>query len=353
MSKPSTYIYALILGVLLGWLAQQFWSIGSIQANRARDSLLSQNTARMQHLKNIRQRDVSVAAEKTPLHAKQTTMLDLLAEGQIELAEQLFRESWDYLSHDLTVSRMIAEKWLSVGHYEASLNLLYDQRLFIPYSQEAELLELIYEFVEKIEQDLEQKQQLYAVIGLYRYLLNLHADHTPYYLSLTYWLIESGDFYSAEQSLAGAMNDVRYQEEVEQFIALIEQGDSDDNVLTVPINKVGEHFVVPVAIDGSYTMELMIDTGASMSVLKTSFVEENMADAFFNADALIMNTANGKVEGKRLMVETFTLGRHALKEVEIGVVPLPDFKFDGLLGMNVLNRFDFFIDQEQRLLILK
>jgi len=352
MSKPSTYLYALISGVLLGWLAQQFWSVGAVQANRARDSLLSQNAVRLQHLKSTNNHVIPSIVAKAPDN-KQDELLDLLSSGQIELAEQLYRESWDNFSHDLSFSRAIAEKWLAAGHYESALTFLYDQRLFVPFSQEADLLQLIYEIVAIVENKLEQKQQLYAVISLYRLLLNLHADHIPYYLSLTYWLIESGDFYSAEQSLAGAMNDARYQEEVDQLIALIEQGASDTSVITVPINKIGEHFVVPVIINNAHTMELMIDTGATMSVLKTSFVEENMEDIFFNAKPISMNTANGTIDGKQLSIESFLLGQYELKDVEVGAVPLPDFKYDGLLGMNILNRFEFFIDQEQQLLILK
>jgi clan AA aspartic protease (TIGR02281 family) len=353
MSKPSTYLYALISGVLLGWLAQQFWSVGGVQTNRARDSLLAQNAARLEHLKSMSQKVAPLLVAKAPLKSQKYALIDLLAKGQIELAEELFRESWGYLSHDLSISRAIAEAWISVGHHESALTLLYDQRLFIPYSQEADLLELIYELVEKIETNLEQKQQLYAVIGLYRQLLNLHAEHIPYYLSLTYWLIESGDFYSAEQSLAGAMNDARYQEEVNQFIALIEQGDSAASVVTVPIHKIGEHFVVSVIINNTYTMDLMIDTGASMSVLKTSFVAENMEAVFYNAESLVMSTANGTVDGKKLIIESFMLGQHELKDVEVGALPLKGFKYDGLLGMNILSRFEFFIDQEQQLLILK
>jgi len=352
MSKPSTYLYALISGVLLGWLAQQFWSVGAVQANRARDSLLAQNAARLQHLKSTNQTTTpSIVA--TSLVVKKEQLLDLLASGRIEAAEQLYRESWDNVSHDLSYGRAITEKWLSVGHYESALTLLYDQRLFIPYNQEADLLQLIYETVDKIEGKLAKKQQLKAVVNLYRLLINLHAEHTPYYLRLTYWLIELDDFYSAEQSLAGAMNDVRYQEEVDQFSTLIEQGSTNDAVMTVPLNKVGEHFVVPVTINNTYTLELMIDTGATMSVLKTSFVEANMSDAFFNAESLTMNTANGTIDGQQLTIESFSLGQYELKNVEVGAVPLPDFKYDGLLGMNILNRFEFFIDQEQQLLILK
>jgi len=335
-------------------LAQQFWSVGAIQANRARDSLLSQNATRLQHLKSTNQNTTSsFVIAKTPI-VKKEHLLDLLASGHIEAAEQLYRESWDNVSHDLAYSRAIAEKWVAVERYESALTLLYDQRLFIPFGQETDLLKLIYEIVDNIEGKLAKNQQLHDVVNVYRLLINLHAEHTPYYLRLTFWLIEIDDFYGAEQSLAGAMNDVRYQEEVDQFSALIELGNTNVEVITVPLNKIGEHFVVPVTINNTYALELMIDTGATMSVLKTSFVEENMEDIFFNAKPLTMNTANGKIDGQQLTVESFSLGgQYELKDVAVGAVPLPDFKYDGLLGMNILNRFEFFIDQERQLLILK
>jgi predicted aspartyl protease len=90
-----------------------------------------------------------------------------------------------------------------------------------------------------------------------------------------------------------------------------------------------------------------------MSVLKTSFVAENMEAVFYNAESLVMSTANGTVDGKKLIIESFMLGQHELKDVEVGALPLKGFKYDGLLGMNILSRFEFFIDQEQQLLILK
>lgn len=352
MSKVSTYLYALISGVVLACLAQQFWSVETDQTDRVSDRLLSQNADRLQRLKSTKQ-NTSAALIAKPSLVKKEQLLDLLARGRIEAAEQMYRESWDKVSHDLSYSRAIAEQWVSVGHYDSALALLYDQRLFIPFGQEADLLQLIYEIVENIEGELAKKQQFHELVNVYRLLINLHAEHRPYYLRLTYWLIELGDFYSAEQSLAGAMNDLRYQEELDQLSALIELGSSHDEVMTIPLNKVGEHFVVPVTINNAYTLELMIDTGATMSVLKTSFVEENMADVFFNSKPLTMTTANGTIDGQQLTIESFALGQYELKEIVVGAVPLPEFKYDGLLGMNILNRFEFFIDQEQGLLILK
>jgi len=352
MSKPSTYLYALIAGVSLGWLAQQFWSVGQEQSNRARDSLLSQNEARIQRLKSeVR---YSLRPEVNEVQASETDQLvDLLANNQLDEAAQLYRERWGDFSQDLAISRILTKKWIDVGNYDAALTLLYDQRLFVSFEQETELLQLIYESVVSIEMNLSQPPQLKRLVSLYNLLISLHADHPPYYLRLTHWLIESGDFYAAELSLLGAMNDIQYQDDVATLLARIESNEAGFDVIAVPISKVGEHFVVEVLVDEVFTLSLMIDTGATMSVFKTSLVESNLAEALIDAEPLTMNTANGKVAGKRLKLESFAFGQHVLNNVEVGVVALPGFKFDGLLGMNVLNRFDFFIDQERQVLVLK
>jgi len=97
----------------------------------------------------------------------------------------------------------------------------------------------------------------------------------------------------------------------------------------------------------------MIDTGASLSTMKSNLAAEYAAYAWTEAGPLQMNTANGSVIGQKIRVRSLRLGDILLNDVEMGVIPLPEFQFDGLLGMNVLSQFEFFIDQEQLFLVLR
>jgi predicted aspartyl protease len=99
----------------------------------------------------------------------------------------------------------------------------------------------------------------------------------------------------------------------------------------------------------------MLDTGASISLLSESAFDElsQYSDVIYIKD-LNLNTAGGIV----------TANIYQVAEVSIQGYVVNDFLFavshsyandynDGLLGMNFLKAFDFHIDQNNGLLILK
>lgn len=364
MNRTWGLVLALVCGAVIGWVVPQFDSVThNHQSDSRNDSLMSRNEARLTRLKlmnrnistaqltdePVTERDVDIKADELD------QLLDNVSAGRVELAIQQYRENLNDYAQNLSLSRIVAEKWLAAGDYEALLGLLYEQRLFIGFEHEQALLELIFATVNQIEVLLAEQNDSAALVSLYRFLISLHGDHTPYYLSLTYWLIESGDLYAAEESLAGAVNDIAYQEQVEILKARIDGRDLPlkEGVSGIPLRKIGEHYVIEILLDEQYPVKLMIDTGASLSTLKSELVDQFASYALADAGALQMNTANGSVSGQKIRIRSFRLGTIQLNDVDMGVVPLPDFDFDGLLGMNVLSQFKFFIDQEKHLLVLR
>jgi len=364
MNKTWGLMLALVFGAVIGWVAQQFQVVSTKhQAHQGDDSLMSRNEVRLTKLKQLRTDSAVVALNRAATEGQSVEirrdaldqLLDYISSGRVELALQQYREHLSEYAQDLSLSRAIAEKWFNSGDYEATLILLYEQRMFISFEHEDALLQLIFATVDKIELALTEQSNLASLVSLYRLLISLHGDYTPYYLRLTHWLIESGEFYAAEESLLGAVNDFTYQRQVEVLKARIEGSDvlKEAGEVSVPLSKVGEHYVAEVLLNDVYPVKLMIDTGASVSVLKSDLINEAMPEMIADARPLQMNTANGSVTGRKILIQSFQLGSIQLTHVDMGVVPLPNFKFDGLLGMNVLSRFEFFIDQEQQLLLLR
>ena len=65
------------------------------------------------------------------------------------------------------------------------------------------------------------------------------------------------------------------------------------------------------------------------------------------------NTANGTVRAPVYKLDSLSVGDWHVKHLEIGVLELAGISSaDGLLGMNFLNNFQFFIDQNEALLRL-
>lgn len=66
-----------------------------------------------------------------------------------------------------------------------------------------------------------------------------------------------------------------------------------------------------------------------------------------------VNTAGGPVEATMMLLENVTFGPYALQNVAIMVMPPNTLEgTDGLLGMNILRRFDFHLDQRNSALQL-
>ena len=65
------------------------------------------------------------------------------------------------------------------------------------------------------------------------------------------------------------------------------------------------------------------------------------------------NTANGRIRAPIYKLSSLTVGDWRVNQLEIGVLDLSgSSNINGLLGMNFLRHFQFFIDQNEALLRL-
>lgn len=346
MMKNWGYLMALILGISGGWLAQQFWLMDKQLSEQ--DFAVENQAARSgDRLKRL-QSDVKNVSKIPAPYASIAGTERSSEDGR----QDLFFDP-ERFDSDLDALRDLANEWRKIGRFNELLDLLYELRLSVTYEDEEHFLELVFTQVSEIEQVLAEAQRWRDLIALYQRLVALHPDHIAYSMRLAHWLIEAGDYTAARDALVIARNDLdftRLAESLEQRIA--ERERVADGSLEIPLTKRGKHYVAEVRINDSFPAQLMLDTGASLSVVKASWLQ---AAGLGNlpTEKLIMTTANGKVEGEKLMIEQLELNGLLLQNVELAVVPLPDFKHDGLLGMNVLGQFQFFIDQQQSVLLLR
>ena len=347
--KNWGYLMALLLGVSGGWLAQQFWLMDK-QLNDLDYAVENQAARSGDRLKRL-QSDTKTASQTPAPFTSKKPITESPSTGGSDV-QGLFYDPAQFDS-DMDALRDLANEWRKLGRFGELLDLLYELRLNVTYEDEVRFLELVFTQVGAIEQDLVEAQQWRDLIALYQRLIALHPDHIAYSMRLAYWLIETGDYTAARDSLVIARNDLdfaRLAESLEQRIQ--ERERVADGSLEIPLVKQGKHYVAEVQVNESFPAQLMVDTGASLSVVKASWLQAAGLDGL-PTEKLIMTTANGKVEGEKLTVEQIELNGLVLQNVELAVAPLPDFKHDGLLGMNVLGQFQFFIDQQQSALLLR
>ena len=153
---------------------------------------------------------------------------------------------------------------------------------------------------------------------------------------------------------------------------LLEQIISDDvyankaNVILMEINKImsqyqrfsyqialekkGSHFYLKALLNGQKEVRLLLDTGASMTLIDESIIK-NIEHTILKNN-IRLNTAGGLVTAKYIQLDSFAIEDTLINKMKIVSSSIKKSGFDGLLGMNYLKEFDFYIDQENSILYL-
>lgn len=118
----------------------------------------------------------------------------------------------------------------------------------------------------------------------------------------------------------------------------------------IPITAVGSQYLVNTTIN-NHNFVLLIDTGASYSVLTTDALAQANNVLSGRPEDVRFNTAGGTVVGQIYYNQKLSLGNLGASNAAVAVI---DYKsrFDGLLGMDYLSQFNFRIDQAGSLLFI-
>ena len=120
-----------------------------------------------------------------------------------------------------------------------------------------------------------------------------------------------------------------------------------------PLRQLGDHYIVNGQMNNK-SVELMIDTGASTTVLtENAFNRIASGNEVSFIGQYRINTAGGQVVAPVYKMQTLNIDGHRVNDLAVVVLPLEEFgDAEGLLGMNFLREFDFRIDQNSDQLFL-
>ncbi|MDA7855955.1 retroviral-like aspartic protease family protein, partial [Pseudomonadales bacterium] len=176
--------------------------------------------------------------------------------------------------------------------------------------------------------------------------------HPPYIFVYARTLIKLERYSLAKNSLLSIVYDEYYGGKAKQMLDEIALLDLSDQAVALQVD--GAHYRVAGSINGRYPVSLMIDTGASLSVVSPRVLTQlniNPAPVFVRNATI--NTAGGKVNAPVFTVENFSIGDYSVPNMEFVLLDIDDAAAGaGLLGMNFLRNFVFKIDQKNNLLLL-
>lgn len=183
-------------------------------------------------------------------------------------------------------------------------------------------------------------------------LLWHESGHVQYIMVHARALANLKQYQMARSGLLNILHDEYYGAQAKELLDKIDRLNAGEGQVT--LTRHGAHHIASAVINGRHKASLMIDTGASVSVLTRKFFQQQMAGsspAFIRTEK--MNTAGGEVMADVYRVNSLQLDKFMVSDIEIAVIDIDSVGgSDGLLGMNFLRHFEFAIDQKYNVLTL-
>jgi clan AA aspartic protease (TIGR02281 family) len=123
---------------------------------------------------------------------------------------------------------------------------------------------------------------------------------------------------------------------------------------SIPIEKNGAIVVVDATLNGKASAKLIVDTGASYTMISSAKAKELGIDLDGNRRTIPFHTANGVIQAPLADLESITVGGMEVKNLTAAIHDaLPNTRVAGLLGLDFLSHFRMDIDTQKGVLHLE
>jgi len=291
--------------------------------------------------------DVSVSARYRHLILRQITTLS--SQNQIVEAYELVRSFLDLEYDDVDALMLLARLHQAQKNYLAAIDTMYSAKSYAHNIDKInQLSNTIRSLVAEYKEKLNKQSNDLALLELYGRLTVLEPDYALNYIGLAQAHIALGNNEDARRALSLASLDPAVSYKANELLNIINQKPpvEIDHTSAVSLKRSGDQFAVEASLNNSVQVTLLLDTGASLSII--SF--DTLARLGMSPDHAIktgwFTTANGVVQAPIISLAGFTVGGHIVENIEVGVMDISHSgTIDGLLGMNFLKHFKFYIDQ--------
>lgn len=128
-----------------------------------------------------------------------------------------------------------------------------------------------------------------------------------------------------------------------------------NHTVNVPLQQVGHLFVATVKLNGERDTLLIVDTGASHSVVSHRLAIELGLYSDSTIGTVTMNTVGGSVQAPVARMKSIRLAEAEVRDSVVVIYDLPDSPADveGLLGLSALRQFQVTLDPTRKVLSLQ
>lgn len=123
---------------------------------------------------------------------------------------------------------------------------------------------------------------------------------------------------------------------------------------SIPFEKRGQVVVVEVTLNKTTPAKLVVDTGATYTMISTATARELSIDPQQSQRTMAFQTANGVIQAPLTNLESITVGGMEIQNLTAAIHDVaPSSPVAGLLGLNFLSNFRLEIDTDKGVLHLE
>lgn len=265
----------------------------------------------------------------------------------------------EYYYQDINLLKALAANYETAIQLDKAIEVYLSARPYADFEAQLKTIDTKTHNLTKVlfEQHLKD-QTLEAFIPLLQKLAWIEPDFAFYRFALARSYIAINDVDSAIRELEILQLDAKFGTQASRLLTSLlppppaEPDDGNDSN-TIPLTGSGGHYIVQTTVGDKYSANLLIDTGSSLTTLPGRILKElRRANKAMRIEYIELKTANGIRMAPVYRLKEFQIGNYVLQDLDVAELELNTYGSVGLLGMNVLEKFHFFIDQNRQTLSL-
>ncbi|CAA6826429.1 MAG: Unknown protein [uncultured Sulfurovum sp.] len=275
------------------------------------------------------------------------TYLATLANGKPTLALEYMQVFLDNVTQS-SVGKLMIETYIKEKEFAKAIKHIIDAKENYVSEREDKRLQTQLNVTSKKYIDMLMEGEEFGLLIAFLEEMIAYDDSQSFYafkLAQIFMHLDKTD--EASVLLHTLQYDETYEQNAKTLLESIEKNEEESYDYSIPLEKRGAHYVVNVVLDGT-SFNLLLDTGATYI-----FIDEDKASMLeVLRDDLILQTAGNDIAAKLSKASSMRVGNLELSDIKVTVAPFKREGVDGLLGMNFLKKFNFYIDQDKHTLHL-
>lgn len=280
----------------------------------------------------------------------------LLDIGQPVTARALLALYLQQEYRDVSALLLMAQIYQVTGNPMAAIETLFQAKSYAYRSGVIEQIDkAIRAAVRDYNSQLSVRKDHIEQLNLYQRLIELEPEYTLHFIGLAETYLALGNAVDAGKALELTRHDSSVADRVNDIVRRIETQLEPDRYYAAEISlqALGDQFLVDARLNNTRDAVLLLDTGASLSIISTELMAVLGIPARPTDRMAWFSTAGGRIKAPVIRLDSLALDGVAVENIEVGVISEFDGdRFDGLLGMNFLRYFEFLIDQNANTLQL-